>query len=190
MQPVLEAKRTRSGAESWCQLRAVFTRVIFPTILPAMLTGFALAFCAGDRRIRLRIRFYRQQYTDDFRNHTLFMILSGTIRLRRCHYRHRAVCDVAVFVLLFCRLMLCRHGRAAGKEEKNNEHYHYFISHTASKPTCRAEPMITPAATLERLVTRHADTDRIRSDSVFVRWRRVFCQPPDSRRVSEAIVQT
>ena len=59
----LEEAAASLGASRWQTLR----RVIFPTLLPAVLTGFALAFASRARRVRVR-HLHRRQHADEDRD--------------------------------------------------------------------------------------------------------------------------
>ena len=91
VQPVLEELESEIeeaaaclGANRW----QTFTRVIFPIILPSVLTGFALAFARGGRRVRLDY-FHRRQHADGLGNNAAFdPHQAGAVRLRGSN-RHR-----------------------------------------------------------------------------------------------------
>jgi len=88
VQPVLEdAERELEeaaaslGASRW----QIFAQVIFPTVFPALLTGFALGLCACHRRIRLG-GVHRRQHADGVGNHAaVHHYQAGAIRLHRGH---------------------------------------------------------------------------------------------------------
>ncbi len=99
----LEEAAATLGASRWQSFR----RVIFPIVMPALLTGFALAFARGDRRVRLR-DLHRRQHADDLGDNAAHHHHQArAIRLRGRHRDRRGDAGRVVRAA-------ARHQRAAG----------------------------------------------------------------------------
>jgi hypothetical protein len=108
VQPVLEdldAEVEEAAASLGANRWQTVTRVIFPTVLPALLTGTAMAFAGRPGRIRLG-GLHLRQHADENRDHpAAHHHQAGAVRLRRGHRAGRGdaghlVCPAARINLL------------------------------------------------------------------------------------------